>query len=79
MEFYQWLHMQLAHMVTYQQATTLSIGRVVQLVSQRIPRERAEHLTALYGRIKGRLTLASGWVWSQRGHCERLPYRSFLV
>lgn len=52
-EFYQWLHTALAHIVTYERATTLPIGRVVHLAAVRYPREMGDHLVALYERLKG--------------------------
>ena len=52
-EFYQWLHTALAHIVTYEQATTLPIGRVVNLAAKHYPRKMGDHLVALYERLKG--------------------------
>ena len=52
-EFYQWLHTALAHTVTYERATTLPIGRVINLAAMRYPREMGDHLVALYERLKG--------------------------
>lgn len=43
----------LAHLVTYEQATTLPIGRVVELVVQRYDTEMGNHLKTLYSRVKG--------------------------
>ena len=43
----------LAYVVTYEQATTLPIGRVVELAVQRYSKEEGEHLQALYYRVKG--------------------------
>ena len=43
----------LAHLVTYERATNLSIGRVVELAAQRYDKEMRDHLKALYGRVKG--------------------------
>ena len=47
------MHIKLAHLMTYEQATTLPIGRVVELVVQRYSKEEGEHLQALYNRVKG--------------------------
>ena len=43
----------LAHLVTYERATTLPIGRVVELAAQKYGKEMRDHLTALYSRVKG--------------------------
>ena len=43
----------LAHLVTYECATVLQIGRVVELAVQRYSREEGMHLKALYSRVKG--------------------------
>jgi len=51
-EFYQWLHMALAHMVTYERATSLPIGRVVDLAVRRYSQEMGEYIRALYTRVK---------------------------
>ena len=43
----------LAHLVTYEQATTLRIDRVVQLAARMYDKEMEEQLKALYHRVKG--------------------------
>ena len=51
-KFYQWLHTDLAHLVTRHRAhSVLTIGRVVALASQRMPNGMATQ--ELYQRVKG--------------------------
>ena len=53
--------------MTYEQATNLPIGRVVELVVQRYDKEMGNHLTALYSRVKGQ------WFIAKRTVNNRLP------
>ena len=43
----------LAHMVTYDRATSLPIGRVVDMAVRRYSREMGEYIRTLYNRVKG--------------------------
>lgn len=51
-EFYQWLHTNIAHLITYDRASTLTIGHVVTLAVQNSSKEFGQHLCALYKRVK---------------------------
>lgn len=48
----------LAHLVTKERATTLPIGRVVELAVRRYSKEEGKHLRALYNRVKSQWLLA---------------------
>ncbi len=61
-EFYQWLHTALAHLVTYERATSLTIGRVVELARRRYSHEMGEHIQAVYLRLKGECISEGGGV-----------------
>lgn len=55
-EFYQWLHKHLAHIVTIEKATELPIHGVVNLAAKRMSKSgqcnQSERLLALYNRLK---------------------------
>ena len=60
-EFYQWLHTDLAHLVTRHRAcSALTIKRVVALASHRVPDGMATQLQELYQRVKG--DFSQGWL-----------------
>ena len=42
----------IAHLVTYEKATTWTIGQVMELVTRRYSKEMGGHLKALYDRLK---------------------------
>ena len=50
-EFYKWIHTQLSHLVTYQRAKQITIGKVISLTAKRYSQELCEHLTKLFERI----------------------------
>ena len=51
-ELYQWLHMNIAHLITYDQAASITIGRVIQLAERNSSKEMKEHLRNLYESVK---------------------------
>ena len=52
-EFYQWIHTHLLHLVTYEIAKQITIGKIVSLSAERYPQEVCTHLTLLLKRIIG--------------------------
>ena len=51
-ELYRWLHMNIAHLITYERASSLAIGHVIQLVERNSSKEMGEYLRKLYERVK---------------------------
>ena len=51
-EFYQWIHTELSHLVTYQKAEQISIGTIIKNSARRHSQEYSEHLTELFKRVK---------------------------
>ena len=50
-EFYQWIHTELSHLVTYERAKQISIGTVMSLSAKRYSQEYFNHLTNLFKRV----------------------------
>ena len=53
-EFYQWIHTHLSHLVTYERAKQITIGNVISLTSKRYTQEICDHLTELFKRLIGK-------------------------
>ena len=51
-EFYQWLHTNLSHLITYEQASKLTIGHVIKLAKQNSSKDYGSHLWDLYKRVE---------------------------
>ena len=51
-ELYHWLHMNISHLITYDRASSLTIGHVIELVERNSNKEMGEHLRNLYERVK---------------------------
>ena len=49
-KLYRWLHMNIAHLITYDHASSLSIGEVIKRVKKN--KEMGEHLQRLYEQVK---------------------------
>ena len=54
-EFYQWIHTHLSHLVTYERAQEIAIEDVIKLSAKRFPPKLHEHLTNLYHNFSGKL------------------------
>ena len=52
-EFYLWLHTQLAYIVSYDKAAELKIGQVVERAVERYSKDFGTHIKELYERVKG--------------------------
>jgi len=52
-EIYQWIHTHLSHLVTYEKAQQITIGKIISLSAKRYSQELCEHLTNLFKRIIG--------------------------
>ena len=53
-EFYQWLHTNISHLVTVEHAAIITIGRVIEIARQNLTKDFAEYLNDLYKRVKTR-------------------------
>jgi len=53
-EFYQWIHTHLSHLVSFERAKQISIGNVIALSTKRYTQDICDHLTALFKRIIGK-------------------------
>ena len=51
-ELYQWLHSNTAHLLTYDQTSTITIGQVISLAERNLGREMGEHVRTLYENVK---------------------------
>jgi len=56
-EFYQWIHTHLSHLVTYKRAQEITIGDVIKLSAKRYPPKLYEHLSSLYQNFSSKLQL----------------------
>ena len=52
-ELYQWLHTDLAHLVSYNKACTVTIRKVINRAMRKYSRDRGQHLEQLFLRVKG--------------------------
>ena len=53
-EFYQWIHTHLSHIVTFEKAKSINIGKVIDLSTRRYSQEECSHLKSLFERVKGK-------------------------
>lgn len=51
-EFYQWLHTDLAHLLTHDQASSITIGRVIELAEGNLDKDSGKHIRKLYEEVK---------------------------
>ena len=51
-EFYLWLHNQLAYTVSYEKAAELKLGLVLRRVTAKYSKEFQDHINDLYERVK---------------------------
>ena len=52
-ELYQWLHTDLAHLVSYDKACTVTIRKVINRAVKKYSRDRGQYLEQLFVRVKG--------------------------
>ena len=52
-ELYQWLHQELAHVVTHSDAETIPVSRAVRVLAKSYSPEEGERLQNLYKRLRG--------------------------
>ena len=52
-EFYQWLHQELAHVITQEDSTRITLRRAVRVLVRSYSAEEGERLQILYRRLKG--------------------------
>ena len=51
-ELYQWLHKDIAHLLTHEEASSITIGQVVNFAKRNLNKEDGEHIWNLYQRVK---------------------------
>ena len=51
-ELYQWLDSNIAHLLTYDQASSITIGQVISLAERNLGCEMGEHIRSLYEKVK---------------------------
>lgn len=52
-ELYQWLHQELAHVITQSDAESIPLSRAVRVLAKSYSPEEGERLVSLYKRLKG--------------------------
>lgn len=52
LELYQWLHTDIAHLITREQASSMTIGRVISLAKGNLEKQSGEHVLKLYEKVK---------------------------
>lgn len=61
MEFYQWIHTELLHLVTKERAKQISIGKVISLSAKRYSEEYFNVLNKLFERVKSKSDFMCMW------------------
>ena len=51
-ELYQWLHKDIAHLLTYEKASSITIDQVVSFARKKLNKQDGEHICNLYQRVK---------------------------
>ena len=51
-EMYQWLHKDIAHLLTYEEASSITIGQVVSFARKKLNKQDGEHIWNLYQKVK---------------------------
>ena len=51
-ELYTWLHKNLAHMLTFERASTITVGKVISLIEKKKGRDLGKYMRSLYERVK---------------------------
>lgn len=51
-ELYQWLHMDIAYLLTREQASSITIGRVITLAEGNLDKQSGGHIRKLYEDVK---------------------------
>eukprot|EP00117_Sycon_ciliatum_P002930 scpid215/ scgid3933/ E3 ubiquitin-protein ligase RNF213 len=67
-EFYTWIHSMLAFSVTFEQATTVTVGQVLERLSQRYSKSAAQHINQLFERLSGRFNAYVDFCGGVIGH-----------
>lgn len=50
-EFYQWIHTNISYLLTYDEASSIAIGQIIELAERNSSREIGKHLRTLYERM----------------------------
>ena len=56
-EFYQWIHQELGHVITHEDASKITLRRAVRVLAKSYSPEEGDRLIGLYNRLKGTDTL----------------------
>ncbi len=56
-ELYRWLHTNISHLISYEHATSLTIGQVIKNATQTYTKKYAEYILHLYTELKERYNL----------------------
>lgn len=51
-ELYQWLHTNIAHLLTYKQASSKTISDVINLAIENLDKQSGKHIKRLYEKVK---------------------------
>ena len=81
-EFYQWLHTNLSHIITINHAGTITIGRVIELAKKNSTEEYAKYLDNLYKRVKklyNEYVKMIGGVGSKEGASNYQNHKIFTI
>ena len=49
---YQWLHKDIAHLLTRDHASSITIGQVIDFAEKKLGKEQGKHIRKLYDRVK---------------------------
>jgi hypothetical protein len=52
MELYQWLHTDIAHLLTHEQASSLTIGQLIELAERKFDSQFKQHIRNIYNTVK---------------------------
>lgn len=51
-ELYQWFHIHFAYLLTYNRASSISVGKIIELAEKRLSQKYGSHIRKLYNRVK---------------------------
>ena len=52
-EFYQWIHQELGHVITHEDASKITLRRAVRVLAKSYSPEEGDRLIGLYNKLKG--------------------------
>ena len=81
-EFYQWLHSDLAYLLTRQRASSLTIGQVVELAEGNLEEKLGKHIRKLYEEVKADYNRYVKLMRSAADYCtisDHIPILDYLT